>query len=113
MTRNAFALLAKNDPEKLGRILRFHRKLSPALRGFAAEEFGKSELDAFKRFAILMPCLEAATQPLEREGIVLGLEPLLQTDFAGITAELLAFVAERDASPGVREAAREALEEME
>jgi hypothetical protein len=70
---------------------------------FIAEALGKRTPPPLRYLAVLA----RHPSPIVREGAVYGLAP--HTEFASVRG-LLADMANLDASPGVREAAREALE---
>lgn len=101
----SFSSLAKDDPARLVALVVEHRLADHDLT-FAAEAVG-SIADRAKAVEVLLPLLQHAS-PLVREGAVYGLSRHL--GWHEWARARLEFVAQEDPSPGVRDAAREALE---
>jgi hypothetical protein len=100
-----FEYLATNEPELLLEQLT-SGELPPSALTFAAEWAGRTRNKQAP--AILLAMLEHPS-PLVREGAVYGLEHLLESP--GVVSALRAHASDAiERSPGVRAAAREALE---
>jgi HEAT repeat protein len=104
-SENQFRHFAEHEPETLLDLLR-RRALSPGFLTYAAEIAGRN-IPTVEVVPVLLPLLQDPS-PLVREGAVLGLEEHRTPEVLAALSE----VARLDASPGVRAAARSAVDEL-
>ncbi|MGN6109036.1 MAG: HEAT repeat domain-containing protein [Kofleriaceae bacterium] len=103
----SFNDLARTDPKRLLKLISGNRLAFHDLT-FAAEAAGKIAQADDEVVHVLLPLLEHRS-PLVREGAIYGLSPFA-TSRQWVMMRLEC-IAAKDPSPGVREAAREALYE--
>jgi HEAT repeat protein len=104
-----FAFLAKRHPTRLLSLIGGELQTRPELLTFAAEAAGRiSSTSAV--IASLLPLL-THPDPVVREGAIYGLQPHLEGSIEARAA--LRELAVADLSPGVRDAARDALADID
>lgn len=108
-SRRALESMASVKPDRLVTWIQ-SGQLGPAHLAHAAQQLGEADCDPHLRLSVLVRLLAEPT-PLVREGAVYGIAALLETSLRALAHATLTLVRDTDASPGVREAAGESLED--